>query len=89
MLVAGRHVIDGDLALSYQGDPKTGEPTDGLRHEHHIWHIDGVKSLVFDQDSAVTFFCGGSRNFSKFVALFASIFPLRPRSRPRDVEPKT
>lgn len=72
----GYHAINGDRELAYQGDPETGEPTDGHSHEHHIWHIDRVKSLVANQDEAVTFFCGGSRNFSKFIDLFDGVFVL-------------
>lgn len=72
----GHHAINGDRELSYQGDPETGEPTDGIRHDHHIWHIDHVKSLVADQGNAVTFFCGGSRNFSKLIDLFDGVFVL-------------
>src|SRR5688572_1369185 len=72
----GYHAINGDTELAYQGDPETGQPTDGLRHEHHIWHIDKVKSLVANQDHAETFFCGGSRNFSKFIDLFDGVFVL-------------
>ncbi len=72
----GYQAINGDRELAYQGDPETGEPTDGHRHEHHIWHIDRVKSLVARQDDAVTFFCGGSRNFSKFIDLFDGVFVL-------------
>ena len=63
----GYHAIHGDRELAYRGDPETGEPTDGFAHEHHIWHVDRVKALVANQDEAVTFFCGGSRNSSKFV----------------------
>lgn len=51
--------------MAYQGDPETGKPTDGSTHEHHIWPVDRVRDLVANQDEAVTFFCGGSRNFSK------------------------
>lgn len=72
----GYHVINGDRELSYQGDPETGEPMDGLRHEHHIWDIDKVKAMVANQGHAVTFFCGGSRNFSKFINLFDGVFVL-------------
>lgn len=54
----------------------TGEPTDGFAHEHHIWHVDRVRALAANQDEAVTFFCGGSRNFSKFVDLFDGVFVL-------------
>ncbi|MFS0638371.1 AAA family ATPase [Mesobacillus foraminis] len=72
----GYHAINGDRELAYQGDPETGEPTDGGTHEHHIWHVDKVKALVANHDEAVTFFCGGSRNFSKFIDLFDSVFVL-------------
>ena len=72
----GYHAIHGDRELAYQGDPETGEPTDSLAHEHHIWHVDKVRALVANQDEAVTFFCGGSRNLSKFIDLFDGIFVL-------------
>jgi broad-specificity NMP kinase len=72
----GYHAINGDRELAYQGDPKTGKPTDGRTHEHHIWHVDKVKALVANQDEAVTFFCGGSRNSSKFIDLFDGVFVL-------------
>ena len=72
----GYHAINGDRELAYQGDPESGEPTDGFRHENHIWHIDKVRSLVANQDAALTFFCGGSRNFSKFIGLFDGVFVL-------------
>lgn len=66
----GYHVVHGDRELAYQGDPETGEPTDGAAHEHHIWHADRVKALVANRDEGVTFFCSGSRNASKFIGLF-------------------
>lgn len=72
----GYHAIHGDRELAYQGDPETGIRTDGITHDHHIWHIDKVKALVTNQDEAVTFFCGGSRNFSKFIDLFDGVFDL-------------
>ncbi len=72
----GYHAVHGDRELAYQGDPETGKPTDGFTHEHHIWHIDKVKALAANQDEAVTFFCGGSRNFSKFIDLFDGVFVL-------------
>lgn len=83
----GYHVIHGDRELAYQGDPETGEPLDGsppesvtdsLRwgYEHWIWPIDKVKSLVADQRNAISFFCGGSRNFSSFIDLFDGVFVL-------------
>lgn len=83
----GHHAINGDRELSYQGDPKTGErvtwpgagsATDSIRwgHEHHIWNFDKVKALAADQRNPVTFFCGGSRNFTRFIDLFDGVFVL-------------
>jgi len=72
----GYYAINGDNELAYQGDPETGHPTNGPTHEHHIWHVDKVRALVASQEEAVTFFCGGSRNFSKFIDLFDCVFVL-------------
>ena len=80
----GYQAIHGDDELAYQGDPETGQPADGLRREHsatfisehHIWDVAQVKALVTNQDEAVTFFCGGSRNLEKFIALFDGVFIL-------------
>lgn len=73
----GFHAINGDTDLAYQGDPETGEPTDDVpSHWHHIWHVDRVRTLVADQSERFTFFCGGSRNFSKFQDLFDGVFVL-------------
>ncbi|MBP1967831.1 AAA family ATPase [Paenibacillus aceris] len=73
----GYHAIHGDRELAYQGDPETGTRTDGVTHEQHIWHVDKVRALVANQDEAVTFFCGGSRNSSKFIDLFDCVFVLK------------
>ena len=35
-----------------------------------------VRALVADHREPVTFFCGGSRNFSKFIDLFDGVFVL-------------
>ena len=72
----GYHAIHGDRELSYQGDPETGEPVDGVAHEHHIWDVDKVKALVAGQTNAMSFFCGGSRNFPRFIHLFDGVFVL-------------
>lgn len=72
----GYHAIHGDRELAYQGDPETGTPTHGATYEHHIWHVDKVKALIANQDEAVTFLCGGSRNFFKFINLFDGVFVL-------------
>ncbi|TIX91366.1 AAA family ATPase [Rhizobium sp. P44RR-XXIV] len=100
----GYHAIHGDRELAYQGDPRTGEPLDdtthqqgalniAFGHEHHLWNIDKVKSLVADRSHSVSFFCGGSRNFQSFIDLFDQVFVLdvdldtlnrRLASRPAD-----
>lgn len=72
----GYHAIHGDRELAYQGDPETGSPLDNFVHEHHIWAVDKVKSLVGDQNNAMSFFCGGSRNFPHFIDLFDEVFVL-------------
>jgi thymidylate kinase len=82
----GCHVIHGDRELALRGDPKTGEPVDGPSwetredaawwHQHHIWDVGTVKSLVADQRHAKTFFCGGARNFHQFIDLFDEVFVL-------------
>ena len=74
----------GDRELAFLGDPETGRLMDGSKNErsaafiseHHIWDIEKVKALVANQDDAVTFFCGGSRNFAKFIDLFDGVFVL-------------
>ncbi len=72
----GYDAINGDNELAFQGDPQTGEPTDGAAHEHHLWDVDRVKELVASNDQPVTFFCGGSRNFASFIHLFDGVFVL-------------
>ena len=67
---------------------RSGEPREGFAHEHHIWHVDRVRALVASQDEAVTFFCGGSRNFAKFIDLFDGVFVLKvdPSMKPGRVK---
>jgi adenylate kinase family enzyme len=80
----GYHAIHGDRELAYRGDPETGLPAASETatpaatwiSEHHIWNVEKVKALVANQDEAVTFFCGNSRNFSKFIHLFDGVFVL-------------
>jgi adenylate kinase family enzyme len=80
----GYHAIHGDRELSYRGDPETGEPLDGsgrehdiwFVHQHHIWDTDKVKSLIADQRNPISFFCGGSRNFLRFIDLFDGVLVL-------------
>jgi adenylate kinase family enzyme len=83
----GFHAIHGDRELKYWGDPKTGAPLVeplhdnekdkvAWRHEHLLWDADKVRSAIADQSSAITFFCGGSRNFSHFIDLMDRVFVL-------------
>jgi len=83
----GYHVIHGDRELAYRGDPRSGEPlaehappgvVDKLawEHQHWIWRVEKVKSLIADQRHANSFFCGGSRNFHHFIDLFDAVFVL-------------
>jgi adenylate kinase family enzyme len=83
----GYHVLHGDRELKYRGDPKTGIPLHEpayesemdkavWQQEHHLWDIDKVKSVIADHSEAISFFCGGSRNFSKFIHLFDGVFIL-------------
>ena len=83
----GYHVIHGDRELAYVGDPETGEPLASPAHgsaadtvawlnKHWIWPVDKVRSLIADQSNAVSFFCGGSRNFHLFIDLFDGVFVL-------------
>ena len=80
----GYHAINGDRELSYRGDPETGERLDSFghehdarfAHEHHIWDVDKVRTLVADRRHAMSFFCGGSRNFARFIDLFDRVFVL-------------
>jgi hypothetical protein len=39
-------------------------------------HVDKARALVANQDEAVTYFCGGSRNFAKLIHLFDGVFVL-------------
>lgn len=73
----GFQAINGDTDLAYQGDPETGQPTtEPPTHWHHIWDVEKVKDLADDHTEPLTFFCGGSRNLSKFLPLFDAVFVL-------------
>jgi len=71
----GYQAIHGDRELRYQGEPETGASVDDRTHSR-FWDVEKVKALVANQDEAITFFCGGSGNFSAFIALFDSVFVL-------------
>jgi adenylate kinase family enzyme len=80
----GYQAIHGDRDLAYRGDPSTGlpmapqseTPTTLWLSEHHIWDVEKVEAHIANRDQAVTFFCGGSRNFPKFIDLFDAVFVL-------------
>jgi dephospho-CoA kinase len=80
----GYQVVHGDRELVYRGDPETGlpmapesgAPTAVWMSEHQIWDVEKVRAFVANQEVAVTFFCGGSRNFAKFIDLFDGVFVL-------------
>lgn len=88
----GHHVVHGDRVLAYKGDPLTGRPLDpawthdpadiAFGHRHHLWDVEKVRAIAGDHSRAITFFCGGSRNFPRFIALFDAVFVL-------DVDPQT
>jgi AAA domain-containing protein len=75
----GYQAIHGDRELRYKGDPKTDTPTDTSASDRHLsplWDVEKVQALAANKDEAVTFFCGGSRNFSHFIQLFDGVFIL-------------
>jgi adenylate kinase family enzyme len=71
----GYQAIHGDRELVYRGDPETGlptapeaaTPTATWMSEHQIWDVAKVQAFVANQAEEVTFFCGSSRNFTKFI----------------------
>jgi hypothetical protein len=46
------------------------------QQEHLLWDVDKVKSVIADHSNAISFFCGGSRNFSTFIDVFDGVFVL-------------
>ena len=74
----GYHAIHGDRALAYWGNLETGAPTDDRPDAHRawVWDVEKVKAMVADQTHAATYFCGGSRNSDRFIALFDDVFVL-------------
>jgi broad-specificity NMP kinase len=72
----GYKTIEGDDELAYRGDPETGKPIEAPGFEYHIWDVDKVREIVLNKEDEVAFFCGGSRNLSKFIDLFDKVFVL-------------
>ena len=86
LLRRGFNAVHGDRVLALQGDPETGAalttgqlpamPSPAFLHEHHIWDLAKVEALSADTSQGHTFFCGGSRNFAKFLDRFDEVFVL-------------
>lgn len=83
----GYHVLHGDRELKYRGDPQTGEPIHEpvhasereqavWQHEHLLWDIGNVHAVIADHRNALSFFCGGARNFARFIDLLDGVFVL-------------
>jgi len=72
----GYKAINGDRELAYKGDPETGKRTESIGFEYHIWDVNKVKEIIANKEDKVAFFCGGSRNFPKFIDLFDKVFVL-------------
>jgi hypothetical protein len=80
----GYQTFHGDRELVYRGDPETGlpmtpktsTPTAVWMSEHQIWDVEKVRALIANQEQPITFFCGGSRNFAKFIDLLDGVFVL-------------
>lgn len=79
--------MHGDRELAIAGDPRTGArlvaPTLRTAAEraewsqrHHIWDEAKLAALIADRRHRATFFCGGSRNFPRFLQLFDHVFVL-------------
>ena len=68
----GYQAIHGDREL--RAHPRTDEFTENRLPP--IWNVARVKALIANHDEAVTFFCGGCRNSSKFIDLLDGVFVL-------------
>ena len=44
--------------------------------ERWLWDLDQVRTIASNREQPKTFFCGGSRNFSKVIDLFDAVFVL-------------
>lgn len=44
--------------------------------ERWLWDLDQVRMIASDREQPMTFFCGGSRNFSQVIGLFDAVFVL-------------
>lgn len=80
----GYQAVHGDRELVYRGDPETGAPmapetdppTAQWMSKHQIWDVEKVRAHIANRDEPLTFFCGGSRNYPKFIDLLDGVFVL-------------
>ena len=80
----GYQAIHGDRELRYRGNPETGKPilekdfiyTPEWMSEHQLWNLEKVQNHIDDKKHEFTFFCGGSRNHSKFIPWMDGVFIL-------------
>ena len=71
----GYRAVDGDNELAYGGDPETGDRADHTYYTH-IWDVARVREIAADTSEQIAFFCGGSRNFTKFLDVFDQVIVL-------------
>ena len=72
----GYEAINGDTDLAEKRDLETWVASATRAHENHVWPVERVEALASNRDERVTFFCGGSRNFSAFIQMFDAVFVL-------------
>lgn len=72
----GYAALNGDRDLRRQAAAPPAFSTAELSHASTIWDVDKVRRLAENEDDAVTFFCGGSRNFNAFIDVFDAVFVL-------------
>ncbi len=75
-MVTGNWCIEAIQQTGRPTAPDTDTPTATWISEHQIWDLEKVKALVANPAEKVTFFCGSSRNFAKFIDLFDGVFVL-------------
>lgn len=72
----GYTAVDGDNELAYGGDPETGDHAEEHNYYTHIWDVAKVREIAANTSEEIAFFCGGSRNFSKFLDVFDQVIVL-------------
>jgi len=73
----GYQAVHGDRELRRAPEPgEASSDPESDRDLPPLWDLAKVKALLANQDEAVTFLCGGSRNSSDFVDLLDGVFVL-------------